>query len=313
MFSLAAFTIVAAAIASLMIWQPAQPVAATPASGRLTIETRPTGATISIDGGAKGIAPLTMELAAGAHRIEVRQGNEIREIPVTIAAGERFSQHVEFQAMPAMGRLQIDSDPPGARVVIDGEARGTAPLLVDDLVPGAHTVVLQSEVGSVERQVTVDAGATGFIFVPLVSKGAPLSGWVALTAPVELQMFENGRLVGTTATDRVMMSAGRHEIRLVNESLGYQADWNVTVSPGKTVTIPLELPQGTLHVNASPWAEIWIDGKRMGETPLGNLHLTIGHHEVVFRHPQLGEQRHAVSVTLNAPARLSVNVGLVRE
>jgi hypothetical protein len=34
----------------------------------------------------------------------------------------------------------------------------------------------------------------------------------------------------------------------------------------------------------------------------------IGPHEVVFRHPQMGEQRHAITVTLAAPARLSVNL-----
>ncbi|MBI4477736.1 MAG: PEGA domain-containing protein, partial [Acidobacteria bacterium] len=93
-----------------------------------------------------------------------------------------------------------------------------------------------------------------------------------------------------------------------NEALGYQGDWTVTVVPGKTATVPLELPDGMLHVNASPWADVWIDGKRVGETPLGNLRVPIGRHEILFRHPQLGEQRHAVTVSVSTPARLSVNL-----
>ena len=36
--------------------------------------------------------------------------------------------------------------------------------------------------------------------------------------------------------------------------------------------------------------------------------ITIGPHEILFRHPQLGEQRHAVTVTMKAPARLSVDL-----
>jgi hypothetical protein len=36
--------------------------------------------------------------------------------------------------------------------------------------------------------------------------------------------------------------------------------------------------------------------------------LTLGSHDVVFRHPELGEQRHTAVVTLNAPARLSVDL-----
>ena len=42
--------------------------------------------------------------------------------------------------------------------------------------------------------------------------------------------------------------------------------------------------------------------------PGGNLQVPIGPHDVVFRHPDLGEQHHAVSVTLTAPARLSVDL-----
>jgi len=41
---------------------------------------------------------------------------------------------------------------------------------------------------------------------------------------------------------------------------------------------------------------------------LGNLSLAIGPHEIVFRHPELGEQRHAATVTLNSQARLSVDL-----
>jgi hypothetical protein len=70
----------------------------------------------------------------------------------------------------------------------------------------------------------------------------------------------------------------------------------------------VKLPLGSISINATPWAEIWIDGERVGETPIGNRPVTIGAHEVVFKHPELGEQRHAVSVTAAAPARLSVNL-----
>jgi len=36
--------------------------------------------------------------------------------------------------------------------------------------------------------------------------------------------------------------------------------------------------------------------------------VSIGPHEVVFKHPQLGEKRQAISVTLGAPLRLSVDM-----
>jgi hypothetical protein len=51
-----------------------------------------------------------------------------------------------------------------------------------------------------------------------------------------------------------------------------------------------------------------VDGEKIGDTPIGDLSLTIGSHDVVFRHPQLGEQHHSVTVTLKNPARLSVDL-----
>ena len=155
----------------------------------------------------------------------------------------------------------------------------------------------------------VEAGVTGSLMVPLGSPdGAPLSGWIAVTAPTDVQVFENRRLIGTSQSDRLMVSAGKHDIEIVNETLGYRTARTVQVSPGKVTPIRIDYPKGTIALNAVPWAEVWVDGDKIGETPIGNLSLVIGPHEIVFRHPDLGEQRHAATVTLNSPARLSVDL-----
>ena len=48
-----------------------------------------------------------------------------------------------------------------------------------------------------------------------------------------MEIREQGRLIGTTDADRLMIAAGRHELDLVNESLGYRATRVVQVGPGK--------------------------------------------------------------------------------
>ena len=123
-----------------------------------------------------------------------------------------------------------------------------------------------------------------------------------------MQIFERDHLLGTSATDRIMVAAGRHELDLMNTDLGYRVTRNVVVSAGKTVSIKTEIPKSTLSLNAQPWAEAWIDGEKVGETPIGNLSLDIGSHDVVLRHPDLGEQHHTIVVTLKGPARLSVDL-----
>jgi hypothetical protein len=231
-----------------------------------------------------------------------------RVIPLTVSAGAEVSQYLEFAEAPVVGQLAVQSDVAGARVFIDGTERGVAPLTISDLTPGNHEVVLRTEDATARHTVTVQAGATASLVVPLGSSAGPVSGWVSVKSPFRLEIYEEARLLGTTDADRLMLASGRHQLELVNEALGYRTTRVVQVPPGKTLAMTIDVPRGVVNLNATPWAEVWIDGQRAGETPIGNLSVPIGQHEIVFRHPQLGEKRHAVAVTLGAPVRLSVDM-----
>ena len=158
----------------------------------------------------------------------------------------------------------------------------------------------------------VESGVTASLVVPMSGRepnaSAPRLGWISVSAPLDVQIFEEGRLIGNNLTDRIMVSAGRHDIEIVNEAVGYRATRTLQVTAGKVAAVKLEMPKGTISVNAQPWAEVWIDGERIGETPIGNLSVAIGTHSVLFRHPELGEQHHTALVTLKGPTRLSVDM-----
>jgi hypothetical protein len=233
-----------------------------------------------------------------------------RVIPLTVASGAEVSQYLEFAETPATGQLAIQSEPTGARVFIDGVERGVAPITIQDLAPGEHNVVLQGDGATVKHAVVIQAGAVASLVAPIaaVTPVGPVSGWVSVKAPFTVEIHDQGRLVGTSDADRLMLASGRHELQFVNETLGLRMSRTITVTAGRVTPLTLELPRGVVHLNASPWAEVWIDGQRVGDTPLGNVSLSIGPHEVVFRHPQLGEKRHAISVSAGIPVRLSVDM-----
>ncbi|HXI29296.1 MAG TPA: PEGA domain-containing protein [Vicinamibacterales bacterium] len=287
-------------------------VTPTPAAteGTLNVATNPPGAHLFVDGVERGVTPLTVALKPGPHSLEIRGDGEPRLMPVTITAGAQVFQSLDLpKAAAAVGQLLVRTEPAGARVTVDGVGRGAAPVTVAALTPGEHTVVVESDLGTVKQTVTVEAGNTASLTVPLGGgEGAPVSGWLTLAAPAELQIFENKRLIGTSQTDRVMVSAGRHEFELVNEAIGYRAVRTVQVAAGKVTPIKVDFPKGSMALNALPWAEVWVDGEKVGETPIGNLQVTIGPHDIVFRNPELGEQRHKAIVTLSAPARVSVDL-----
>ena len=140
-----------------------------------------------------------------------------------------------------------------------------------------------------------------------VERGA-LAGSVAVTAPVPMQVLLRGRVVATTEAESFMLPVGTQELEFVNQNVGYRSRRTVNVQAGKTATLRLEAPNGTLHINAVPWAEVWMDGQRIGETPIGNLQTAIGSRELVFRHPDLGERRTTVMVTLKEAARISLDL-----
>jgi serine/threonine-protein kinase len=82
----------------------------------------------------------------------------------------------------------------------------------------------------------------------------------------------------------------------------------VDVRAGQVTAVAVPVPNGTLNVNADPWATVLIDGASVGETPLGNLSVAPGEHEIVFRHPQLGERRQRVIVRADTEMRVSVSM-----
>lgn len=282
-----------------------------PSMGALVVQSNPSGIPVFVDGIEQGRTPARIAVAPGSHILELRGRGVPRVIPLNVSAGAEVSQYLEFAEAPLTGQLAVQSDPAGAKVMIDGVERGVAPLTITDLAPGDHRVELQSSEGITARHtVTVQAGGTASLVVPIgtAASAGPVSGWISVKAPFALEIREQGRLLGTTDTERLMIAAGRHELDFINEPLGFRATRVVQVGPGKVASITLDLPQGVVNLNAAPWAEVWIDGRRVGDTPIGNLSVSIGPHEVVFKHPQFGEKRHAISVTLGAPLRLSVDM-----
>ena len=203
-------------------------------------------------------------------------------------------------AVPKTGKIQVETQPPGAKVFLNGKPAGESPLTLE--VPaGKHTLTLASSSGSVRRPVRVEAGKTVTIDVPIYS------GWVDVAAPIIFDVSEDGKSIGTTEQNRLLLKPGRHELTFTNRDLDYTSTHVVEVEPGEAKTLTID-PRGSVNFNATPWAEVWVDGKKVGETPLANLQLPLGTHEIVFKHPQFGERRMTTTMRANAPVALSIDM-----
>jgi len=236
-------------------------------------------------------------------------------------------------AAPLATSLTVDSTPAGASITINGQGRGNTPSTLT-VEPGDYQLTLTSGATTRSLPLVVRAGvnrqhvffaepeskaasatpadsgrsATAASSIPATATSNAVGGYLTVSSPIDVQLFERDALMGTSKSDRIMLPVGRHVLRTVNESYGYEGSMTVQVTAGSVSRVKLEMPDGVVNVNAVPWAEVTIDGKRFGPTPLGNVSLPIGSHEIVFTHPQLGERRQTAIVTLNGTNRVSVNL-----
>jgi hypothetical protein len=279
------------------------------ANGTLAIDAT-SKAKVFIDDKQQGETPFRADLPAGQHRVRLEADGAARSFVVNVISGKEISQLVELSSTAVNGIVDVKSDPAGARVLLDGRNVGVSPISIPDVKPGTHALMVEGPNGSIRQVVQVTAGATASVFVPLntAASNLPTGGWLTIDAPEEMHVYEGGRLLGTSRTERIMLQAGNHDLELRNDAVGFSTTRNVQIQGGKLAKVSIQLPDGTLSLNATPWAEVFVDGQRVGETPVGNVAVRAGTHEVVFRHPQHGEVRQTVVVKAGEAGRVTVNM-----
>ena len=282
-------------------------------NGKVTISTEPAGAEVSIDGQVRGATPLTLTIAHGAHTLVV-SGSATRTVPLNVPAGGEVAQFFELPAprpaAPLAGAVEVITDPPGASVAVDGRQSGKSPVNVANLEPGDHKVVVSGSTGTAERTVTAAAGVTTSVVFALPKSSAPVGGWLAVSTPFDLQLTERGTSVGSVGRGgaKTMLAAGRHTLAVDNAALGYHTTSTIEVPAGKTATLRIDAPKVMISVNARPWADVLLDGASVGQTPIANLQVSIGSHEMIFRHPQRPERRQTIVVTAKGPNRFAADL-----
>ena len=261
--------------------------------GWLVVHTKPAGIQVSIDGGLVGQTPFAKALVPGRHTIELRYGTATRVVPVEISPGVQTEQRISWGNGFNTGQASITSTNPGSKVLIDGRQMGKTPLTVSDLLPGKHEVTVEGESGSVSTMLIVEAGETTELDVPVYA------GWVSVLSPVQLEILLDGKLIGSTEIEKLMLKAGKHTLQLENETLGYKSTVDVRVRPGATTSVSV-VPKAPVTVEAPEGTELSINGENMGTLPNPALEVPLGTAEFVMRYKD-EERRVVVPATMLTP------------
>ena len=284
--------------------------AAEPAGGRALINSNPPGVVVYIDDVARGTTPVDLVLPAGTHTVQLQQGPVLRTLPLEIVPNQITSQYVELPVAPAAGPA-VPAGPPAASqapAVAAQTRAGGASTPVRPPAPGPGTSSTSGRSAGPAASRPTPATSPASAPPPAVVPSAPLAeGWVRIVAPFPVQVSEAGRTLGSTSAGPLRLSPGLHTLDLVNPSLEFSSTLAVNVTAGQTTSSPLTIPNGTLSVNALPWAEVFVDGQPIGTTPLANVAVPIGSREVLWRHPQFGERRQMVRITARTPVRIGTD------
>jgi len=270
-----------------------------PRIGTATFDSVPPGAQVLVDGHAVGTTPMRLELPAGPHAVEFRSKAANRTQDIDVVKGRDTAVTVDWNPR-RVGRLQVISAPPGARVMIDGRDRGATPLSVDDVAIGPHSVVIESSEGSVRRKVNITEGEVETI------EESIYPGWLHVSAPFDVLVVDGTRGIQLDDRNRVLLKPGVHTLRIENRTLQFSQMRQVHIVPGGTSTVTIDPPLSTLSVTGSSGDQVFVDRVPVGETPLLDHQVKLGPHDVMVVQPS-GNTRHVTVTVTSQPAQVEID------
>jgi hypothetical protein len=116
--------------------------------GSLRVITNVPGAVVTLDGEPIGTSPATAsDVSVGQHIVEAQaEGYATVQETVTIEAGQQRVVSLRLTAdARAAGRILVRSNVGAAIITIDGEERGSPPVVIESPAAGVHTVIATAE------------------------------------------------------------------------------------------------------------------------------------------------------------------------
>lgn len=137
-------------------------------------------------------------------------------------------------------------------------------------------------------------------FTPVVPDVAKESeGWIVITTSPWADVYANSERIGTTpALKFFSLSESSSTITLDNPGFPpITVETDVILGDTVSVSIALADYVGRIAFKVTPWANVYIDNRLKGTTPLpGVLYVSPGVHAIRLEHPSLGRIERTISV-----------------
>ncbi|HON84039.1 MAG TPA: PEGA domain-containing protein, partial [Caldisericia bacterium] len=133
-------------------------------TGSLIVKTDPDGATVFVDGKNYGLTPIEIkDLEIGEHEIVISKEGYAQIIKKIDIRKETVT--IEEILIEAISEIFINTNPKGAKVIINGKEMGVTPLTLKDINPGRYIITFKA-IGYEEmtKSIEVKEGLNAFNF-----------------------------------------------------------------------------------------------------------------------------------------------------
>jgi serine/threonine-protein kinase len=146
---------------------------------------------------------------------------------------------------------------------------------------------------------------------PPATAAAPAMARIELvTDPEGLNVLIDGAPRGTSPLT-LDLEPGDVTFELLSPSLGVEYAKTLSVAPGERGRREIAVPTGRIALRIYPWANVWINGRKVGLTPMSPVQVYAGRHNVKLENGALGKTI-LERVVVRPGGRATVSVDLTK-
>jgi len=188
---------------------PAVPAMAA-VTGRLRVESSPSGARVSIDGKDRGVTPITIEgLASGSHKVVVRGDDGLVQRTVSITPGElaQLSESIYSGWLHVSAPFEVQLSEGPRSITLDDSNQVL-------LAPGPHDVRFENRLFGLRevRHLDIRPGETTAVSLALPTSRLTVTSSEPATVSID------GQRVGETPLTEYAVPVGTRDVTVTNAS-----------------------------------------------------------------------------------------------
>lgn len=253
-------------------------------TGTVVVRAAPENAQVRVNGMDRGMTPCEVVVPSGEIEIQlVAPGYEAYKESIVIAAQERREVSATLKPVPVT--LQVVTIPEKARIYVDNQFRGEAPVLLTDLTPGDHRI--RAELRGYEtqaRDISLRREERVVEEFRMIKNSGKL---VIVTEPADVKVFLNGEDLGATqsagastvsdALEIDMLPPGDYTLQLSRKGYAFTPR-PITIAPNGILTLHekmqrMFIPDVRIRIGAA--GDIVREGMLIRRFPNGDVEIQL--------------------------------------